>query len=245
MMRADDRKAEQLRRLTITPHIFDYADGSVLFEQGKTKILCAVTRSKDVPIFLRGKGQGWLTAEYAMLPASTPVRSPRETSLARRNGRVVEISRFIGRALRCVTDLKNFGEYTVTIDCDVLQADGSTRCAAICAAQAALNVAVTRWLEAGIIKKSILITQIAAVSVGLEDGGNKVLLDLDAGEDNGIGGDFNFVLTHDNEIVEVQGTAEQGAISWQKFDAMCELATAGTKQINNFIAVQTNPVLQR
>jgi len=231
MTRADGRRPDQLRQIRITPHIFEYADGSVLFEQGKTKILCAVTRSKDVPSFMRGKGVGWLTAEYALLPASTPTRSPREAVLGKRNGRVVEISRLIGRVLRCVVNLQTFGEHTITIDCDVLQADGSTRCAAICAAQAALNFANTRWLEAEVIAESILTTQVAAVSVGLEDHGEMVLLDLDAQEDNGIGGDFNFVLTRDNSIVEIQGTAETGAISWQKFDEMRELAFAGVREI--------------
>ena len=245
MNRADGRKINQLRPLSLTPRIFEYADGSVLFELGKTKILCAVTRNKDVPVFLRGKGEGWLTAEYGLLPASTSVRSPREAVTGRRNGRAMEISRLIGRALRCVVDLKKFGEYTIVIDCDVLQADGGTRCAAICAAQAALNLAVNRWLEAGTIKESILKTQIAAVSVGLEDDGSRVLLDLDASEDNGIGGDFNFVLTTDNKIVEIQGTAELGAISWEKFDEMRVLACGGVNKLCSFITKHTSPLLRK
>lgn len=241
MMRSGGRLPDQLRSLAITQNIFEYADGSVLFEQGNTKILCAVTRSKDVPSFMRGKGKGWLTAEYALLPASTPIRSSREAVIGKRNGRVVEISRLIGRALRCVVDLELFGEYTITVDCDVLQADGSTRCAAICAAQAALNLANNRWLKTGVIAKSIVTAQVAAVSVGLEDCGDKVLLDLDAQEDNGIGGDFNFVLTNDNNVVEIQGTAEQQPIQWRHFDEMRLMAAAGIKKLCAFISEQTGP----
>jgi ribonuclease PH len=239
--RDDGRSAEQLRPLSLTKNVFTHADGSVLLSIGKTQVLCAVSLVEGVPVFLRGKGEGWLTAEYALLPASTAVRTPRDQLLGKRNGRSVEISRLIGRALRCVVNLKQLGEFTITIDCDVLNADGGTRCAAICGAQAALNLAVSRWLEADIIKQSILTAQLGAISVGVQD--TIILLDLTAQEDNTIDSDFNFVLTSDNHIIEVQGTAEQKVISWSKFEAMRKLATHGIEQLCAFIEQETNPLI--
>ena len=243
MYRIDGRTAEQLRPLSLTKNIFTHADGSVLFCAGKTQVLCAVSLTEGVPVFLRGKGDGWLTAEYALLPASTSVRSPRDQFMGKRNGRSVEISRLVGRALRCVVNLKQLGELTITIDCDVLNADGGTRCAAICGAQAALNLAVHNWLDAGIIKKSPLISQLAAISAGVHNG--SVLLDLDAQEDNAVESDFNFVLTSDNAIVEIQGTAEQKAVTWVKFDAMRALASNGVDQLCKFIGKETAPIIIR
>ena len=237
MKRADGREINQLRNLTLTKNIFEYAPGSVLFEMGKTKVLCAVTLTENVPPFLRGKGTGWLTAEYSLLPASTITRTFRESSSFKRNGRSVEISRIIGRALRSIVDLSQFGENTITIDCDVLQADGGTRCAAICGAQAALNLAVKHWLDSKFIKQTIIKDQVAAVSTGVYDG--TALLDLNAFEDNNIDSDFNFILTDKNEIVEIQGTAELGTVSWVQFDAMRELAVQGTKELSSFIKEQT------
>ena len=242
MYRVDGRTAEQLRPLSLTKNVFDHADGSVLFSIGKTQVLCAVSLNEGVPVFLRGKGEGWLTAEYALLPASTSVRSPREQLLGKRNGRSVEISRLVGRVLRSIVNLKQLGEFTLTIDCDVLNADGGTRCAAICGAQAALNLAIHRWLDAGIIKKSILTTQLAAISTGIQNG--TVLLDLNAQEDNTIESDFNFVLTSDNAIIEIQGTAEQKVVSWDKFDAMRTLAHQGVDQLCAFISDNTQPLLK-
>lgn len=243
MYRVDGRTAEQLRPLSLTKNIFTHADGSVLFCVGKTQVLCAVSLTEGVPVFLRGKGEGWLTAEYALLPASTSVRSPRDQFMGKRNGRSVEISRLIGRVLRCAVNLKQLGEFTITIDCDVLNADGGTRCAAICGAQAALNLAIHNWLDAGVIKKSPLTAQLAAISAGVQNG--TVLLDLDAQEDNTIESDFNFVLTSDNTIVEIQGTAEQKTVSWDKFDAMRALASKGVEQLCAFISKETAPLVVR
>jgi ribonuclease PH len=228
MKRVDGRSVDELRELRLTINIFEYAAGSVLLELGKTKVLCAVTLSEGVPHFLRGKGNAWLTAEYALLPASTTTRSPRDSSV-RRSGRSVEISRIIGRSLRSVVSLNGIGEYTITIDCDVLQADGGTRCASICAAQAALNLADQRWRDMGIFDRSIIKNQVAAVSVGVS--ADETLLDLTAFEDNNIDSDFNFVLTDKDEIVEIQGTAEMGTVSWPQFSHMSELARRGTQDI--------------
>ena len=237
MKRADGRQVSQLRDLKLTPHIYEYAPGSVLFEIGRTKVLCAVTMAEGVPPFLRGKRTGWLSAEYALLPASTVTRSQRESISFKRNGRSVEISRLIGRALRSVVDLSHFGENTITVDCDVLQADGGTRCAAICGAQAALNLAVQYWLDVKFIKKTIIKNQIAAVSTGVYDG--VPLLDLNAFEDNNIDSDFNFILTDHNEIVEIQGTAELGTVSWPQFDQMRILAQKGVEELCSFIKANT------
>ncbi len=237
MKRADGRTVNQLRDLKLTSHMYEYAPGSVLFEIGRTKILCAVTMSEGVPPFLRGKGKGWLSAEYALLPASTVTRSQRESSSFKRNGRSVEISRIIGRALRSVVDLSLFGENSIMVDCDVLQADGGTRCAAICAAQAALNLAVQYWLDVKFIKKSIIKNQVAAISAGVFDGVS--LLDLNAFEDNNIDSDFNFILTDQNKIVEIQGTAELGTVSWVQFDEMRALAQKGVEELCSFIKENT------
>ncbi len=237
MKRSDGRNADQLRPLVLTQDIYEYAPGSVLFCLGRTKILCAVTLAEGVPNFLRGSGSGWLTAEYAMLPAATLERTQRESLSFKRNGRSVEISRIIGRVLRTVVDLSRFGEFTITVDCDVLQADGSTRSAAICAAQAALNLAVTHWLDVQVIQKTILKTQLSAVSAGIYDG--EPILDLCALEDNNVQTDFTFVLTNDARIVEIQGTAEHDAISWQQFTQLHELACKGTRQLCEYIKKQT------
>jgi len=238
MKRVDGREVNQLRELRLTTNVFEYAAGSVLFEIGKTKILCAVTLNEGVPRFLRGKGKGWLTAEYALLPASTVTRSPRESSSFRRNGRSVEISRIIGRSLRSIVDLEKFGEYTISVDCDVLQADGGTRCAAICAAQAAMNLADKYWQDVKLIQQSIIKNQVAAISTGVYEG--TALLDLSAFEDNNIDTDFNFVLTANDEIVEIQGTAEMGTVSWSQFDQMRVLAQKGTQEIASFIKEKTS-----
>lgn len=229
MTRIDGRAADQLRSITIVPGVFEYAPGSALFQLGKTKVLCAVTISPTVPGFLKGKGTGWLTAEYSLLPASTPMRSARESYVVR-NGRSTEISRLIGRVLRSVVDLTVLNEYTITVDCDVLQADGGTRCASICGAQVALDMAVKHWRASGFLTQPLIKNRLAAVSVGVSAQA-EVLLDLNAQEDAAIAGDFNFVLTSDSSIVEIQGTGETAGVAWHQFDRMRELAIAGTAQI--------------
>ena len=228
-MRVDGRRCDQLRTMRITYDIFEYAAGSVLFELGKTKVLCAVTLQQTVPTFLKGKKTGWLTAEYAMLPVSTTNRTPRELSSASRNGRSVEISRLIGRSLRAAVNLDAIGERTIMIDCDVLQADGGTRTACITGAYLALEQAVQKWLSLKIIDTSPLLEPIAAVSVGLKNG--QPLLDLDCAEDNTVDADYNFVITKSGGIVEVQGTSEKQAVEWSVLQEVCLFAIYGAQDL--------------
>ncbi len=227
--RFSGRAADQLRPISITYNVLEYTAGSVLFQIGRTKLICAITLQNNVPAFLKGKKTGWLQAEYAMLPAATHVRKEREVVGCKRNGRSVEISRLIARSLRSIVDLTALGERTITIDCDVIQADGGTRTAAISGAYAALRVAIDRWLRQGILQKDILKESIAAVSVGVTSGG--LLLDLDYAEDNDIIADFNFVLTASGLLVEVQGTAEQAPIDWSLMHSMYVMALKGVKEI--------------
>ncbi len=227
--RLSGRKYDQLRDMSISYNVFGYAPGSVLFELGNTKILCAVTLQAGVPPFLKGKKKGWLTAEYAMLPTSTHSRSVRDSSSVKKNDRSVEISRLIGRSLRAVVNLDLIGERTIHIDCDVLQADGSTRTACITGAYKALQSAVQLWLAQGDITQTIITGAVAAVSVGILNG--QPLLDLDYQEDSIIDADYNFVLTDAGTIVEIQGTAEKQSLSWQEFDAMAAYARLGVNQL--------------
>jgi len=228
--RADGRSCDQLRPIRVTYDAFGYASGSVLFEIGNTKVLCAISLNVGVPPFLKGKRTGWLTAEYAMLPTSTVTRTQREAITQKRSGRGTEISRLIGRALRAVTNLDILGERTITIDCDVLQADGGTRTAAISGAYLALKEAETRWLAAKIIHEPCVLGDIAAISVGVVDG--IPMVDLDCAEDNRAEGDFNFVLTSEGNIIEIQGAVEHGnAIPWSNFDTIRNLAVNGVKTL--------------
>jgi len=228
-VRNDGRTYDQVRSLKITSDPFGYADASVLFELGQTKVLVGVTMQNGVPRFLKGRGTGWLTAEYAMLPSSTRQRMTRESYMQKRNGRSVEISRLIGRCFRCVVDLDLIGERTITIDCDVLQADGGTRGACISAAGIALQIAVTRWLREGVLRKNCIKDSIAAVSVGIVQG--KIYLDLCQEEDNHTQVDFNFILTKCGNIVELQGTSEKAPMSWENFGELKKLALRGVSHI--------------
>lgn len=228
-VRKNNRSYDQLRDLKISYDVFGYAPGSVLFELGNTKVLCTVNIAVGVPPFLKGTKTGWLTAEYAMLPNSGHNRSMRESSQAKRNDRAVEISRLIGRSLRAVVDLSSIGERTIFIDCDVLQADGSTRTASITGAYLALKMAIRQWLAAGDIARSILTDAVAAISVGISN--HQSLLDLDYEEDSAIDADYNFVLTKSGAIVEIQGSAEKGTVSWDQFEQLKELAVQGNKKL--------------
>jgi ribonuclease PH len=230
--RAHHRAFDKIRSPQVTYDIFPYALGSVLFQLGETKILCSVTMQAGVPHFLRGKKRGWLTAEYALMPASTPIRTVREVTANKRNGRTVEISRLIGRSLRAVVDLEVLGEQTIFIDCDVLQADGGTRTACISAACLALKVAQMRLLAQQSITRPFLKEDIAGISVGLSNNGP--LLDIDFIEDSSINADFNFVLTRSLKIVEVQGSAERMPLSWQEYEQMHLLAQQGVGELFNF-----------
>ena len=219
------RAADACRPLKITRGFTRYAEGSVLIEQGQTRILCNASVETRVPSFLRGSGQGWITAEYAMLPRSTTSRSPRESRKGKPTGRSVEISRLIGRSLRAALDMQALGENCITIDCDVLQADGGTRCAAITGSMVALADAVAWMRQQGMIETDPIRHFIAAVSVGIV--GGKAYLDLDYELDSAADVDLNVVMTDDHRFVELQGTAEREPFSDRQLTRMKNLAAQG------------------
>jgi ribonuclease PH len=224
-MRPSGRAADELRPIRFTRGYTRHAEGSVLVEFGETRVLCTATVENGVPGFLRGKGQGWVTAEYGMLPRATHTRSAREAARGRQSGRTQEIQRLIGRSLRAVADLRALGERTVTIDCDVLQADGGTRTAAITGGYVALVDAVAALTRRGDLLKSPLHGQIAAVSVGIC--GGVAVLDLDYAEDVEAETDMNVVMNGGGAFVEVQGTAEGHAFRRHELDELLNLAAAG------------------
>jgi ribonuclease PH len=230
-MRPSHRQPSQLRPLRITRHFTRHAEGSVLIELGDTRVLCTASVEESVPPFLRGSGQGWVTAEYGMLPRSTHTRSGREAAKGKQSGRTQEIQRLIGRALRAVTDLKALGERQITLDCDVLQADGGTRCAAITGAWLALNDACAQLLSNGRIAGNPLRDQVAAVSVGIYEG--LAVLDLDYAEDAHCDTDMNVVMTGAGGLVEVQGTAEGEPFTRTQMNQLLDLAQAGIHQLLN------------
>ena len=227
--RTEQRGANALRPVTITRQYTCHAEGSVLVEFGHTKVLCTASVEEKVPPFKRGSGEGWLTAEYGMLPRATHTRSDREAARGKQSGRTQEIQRLIGRSLRCVFDLKALGERTITLDCDVLQADGGTRTAAITGAFVAAHDAVT-WLQAqGKLRVSPIRDFVAAISVGIVQG--TPLLDLEYTEDAGCDTDMNVVMTASGGFVEVQGTAEGAAFSRDEMNALLGLADTGIRQL--------------
>jgi ribonuclease PH len=228
-MRTDGRKPRQLRPLTVTPGYLKTADGSVLIEVGDTRVICTAKLEDRTPQFLRNSGKGWITAEYGMLPGSSQVRIGREASRGRIGGRTHEIQRLIGRSLRAVADLKVFGEKTVWIDCDVIQADGGTRTASITGAYVALREAVSRWLTKGVLTANPIKDSVAAVSVGIVEG--KILLDLSYEEDSRAEVDMNFVMTGSGKFVEVQGTAENAPFSSKQMERMTEMAQEGIREL--------------
>ena len=224
MTRADGRRPDQLRPLVLEPDFLEQPHGSVLFSQGLTKVLCTASIQDGVPRWLYGKGRGWLTAEYSLLPASTGDRTEREASRGKQGGRTVEIQRLIGRALRAVTDFEKLGERTLWVDCDVLQADGGTRCAAISGAYVAAHRALDRFGLGRALTGSV-----AAASVGIVSG--TAVLDLDYAEDSSAEVDMNVVMTGSGELVEVQATAEKTAFGRGALDELLDLAEAGIGQI--------------
>ncbi|MEA5112678.1 MAG: ribonuclease PH [Geobacteraceae bacterium] len=228
-MRKSGFGAENLRDVKITRDYTKHAEGSVLVEFGDTKVICTASVEEGVPPFLRGKGSGWLTAEYSMLPRATQTRSPRESSRGRVGGRTHEIQRLIGRSLRAVTDLTLLGERTVYIDCDVIQADGGTRTASITGAFVALSDAMRKLTSTGVLKRNPILEAVAAVSVGIVDG--VILLDLNYEEDSSAEVDMNFVMTASNRFVEVQGTAESKPFGIEEMDAMRSLAISGITRL--------------
>jgi ribonuclease PH len=233
-MRRDGRGPDALRPVRFTRHFTCHAEGSVLIEFGRTRVLCNASVEDGVPPFLRGKGQGWVTAEYGMLPRATHSRSPREAARGKQSGRTQEIQRLIGRSLRAAVDLAGLGERTITVDCDVLQADGGTRTAAITGAYVAMADACGALRARGLLADSPLHGQVAAVSVGIVRG--LVMLDLDYGEDSEAETDMNVVMNNGGAFIEVQGTAEGHAFRRHELDALLNLAASG---IGELCALQT------
>lgn len=231
MNRRDSRTPDQLRKIKITPNILDYAEGSVMVEFGNTRVLCAASYEAKAPQWLAGTGSGWVTAEYGMLPRSTHTRIKREKSQS--GGRTQEISRLIGRALRSCIDLKSLGEKQITIDCDVINADGGTRTAAVTGGFVALALALKKLNALSEIKTIPLKHYVAAISVGLYEENNVTtpILDLNYEEDSEIGTDMNFVMTDKNDFVEIQGTAEEGTFTKQQLLDMMSLAEIGCGQL--------------
>ena len=223
------KKDAQLRPITLERRFTQYAAGSVLIRQGNTWVLCTASIEEKVPPFLKGKGTGWVTAEYSMLPSSTKDRKDREIKRGKPDARSTEISRLIGRALRAAVDMEALGERTITVDCDVLQADGGTRCASITGGMVALADAVSRLLEKGLLKQSPIRHFIAAVSVGICDG--KPVLDLDYVHDSTAEVDLNVVMTSDGRYVEIQGTAEHNPFSEENLDDLRKLAAKGIRSL--------------
>ncbi len=227
MFRLDNRANDELRPVRIIPGLQAYAEGSALIELGKTKVICAVTVEERVPGFLRGEGRGWVTAEYAMLPRSTTTRTPRDEG--RTGGRAREIQRLIGRSLRAVTDLDALGERTLVVDCDVLQADGGTRTAAITGSYVALVQAIDSLMKRELIHFHPIKSGMAAISVGIV--GGEHLLDLCYDEDFWAEVDFNVVMTNEGMFVEIQGTAEGNPFSKESIDSLLSLAERGIKRL--------------
>ena len=225
MSRADGRRPDELRSLEIEPDFVEQASGSALISFGKTRVLCTASLEEGVPRWLSGSGRGWLTAEYSMLPASTGARTQREASAGKQKGRTVEIQRLIGRALRAVADMEALGERTLWLDCDVLQADGGTRCAGI----SGVYVAARRALDHVGLSR-VLTDSVAAVSVGLVAG--EALLDLDYEEDSAAEVDVNVVMAGDGRLIEVQATAERSPLDRPQLDELLDLAAAGIERIS-------------
>jgi ribonuclease PH len=229
MSRNDGRQPNELRPVTITPGFMRTATGSALIEQGGTRVICTASAQEGVPRWMTGQGRGWVTAEYGMLPASTGDRKQRDVSKGRPDGRTVEIQRLIGRALRGVVDFEALGERTVYLDCDVLEADGGTRCASITGAYVALHLAFQRLVDDGALASVPLNESIAAVSVGMVDG--TPMLDLDYSEDSTAEVDRNVVMTGDDGLVEVQATAERTPLTRASLDDLLALGAAGIERL--------------
>jgi ribonuclease PH len=227
--RPSGRPADALRYVRITRHYTKHAEGSVLIECGDTKVICTASVTERVPEFLRDRGQGWLTAEYGMLPRATHTRSDREAARGKQTGRTQEIQRLVGRALRAVFDLEKLGPRTLHIDCDVIQADGGTRCASITGAFVAAHDAVAKLLATGRLSESPIVDYVAAVSVGVHNG--TPVLDLDYAEDSQCDTDMNVVMTGAGRFVEVQGTAEGEAFTREEMNALLDLAQAGITRL--------------
>ncbi|HIU73550.1 MAG TPA: ribonuclease PH [Candidatus Aphodousia faecipullorum] len=237
LQRSYQRTPAQMRPLRFTTHFTKYAEGSVLVEVGETKVLCNASVLATVPRFLTGRDEGWVTAEYGLLPRSTGTRTDREAVKGKQSGRTQEIQRLIGRSLRAVVDRKKINGFTIHLDCDVLQADGGTRCASISGAWVALALAVRSMLDKGQITESPIKANVAAISAGIYDG--TPVVDLDYIEDSHCGTDMNFVMTSDNRFVEIQGTAEGEPFTDEEMSQMTQLARDAIAQI---IALQNDAI---
>ena len=229
MKRNDGRKINDLRKIKITPNFMDFAEGSCLFEIGNTKVVCTASVEEGVPHFLRGKGTGWITAEYGMLPRSCNTRIAREAAKGKLGGRTQEIQRLIGRSLRSIVNMNKLGERTVWMDADVIQGDGGTRCASITGCFIALGLALKKMKKEGILYEIPLLDYVAAISVGIIDG--KEALDLDYSEDSKADVDMNVVITGKGKLIEIQGTAEGNPFSVSEMNKLVDLAKRGTKNI--------------
>lgn len=228
-MRHNNRPPNQLRPVRIVPHYLPHTHGSAFIEMGNTHLICTATVEENVPPFLKGQNQGWITAEYGMLPASTASRMRREAAAGKQSGRTQEIQRLIGRALRAAVDLSALGERQITIDCDVIRADGGTRTAAITGGFVALSLAINGLIQSGKLERNPIHSHIAAVSAGIV--GGQALLDLDYIEDSGCDSDVNIVMTESGKIIEIQGTAEGHFFSRDELNALLDLAQNGITQL--------------
>lgn len=228
-MRPSGRAFDQLRDINITRHYTKHAEGSVLVEFGETKVICTASATEGVPRFLKGTGEGWVTAEYGMLPRSTHSRMDREAARGKQGGRTLEIQRLIGRSLRSAIDMKSFGENTIVVDCDVIQADGGTRTAAITGGMIAVVDALYHLKRKGLIKNEPLKHLVAAISVGIYQG--QPVLDLDYAEDSNAHTDMNVIMNEQGKFIEVQGTAEDGAFDMEELNALLELARFGIAEL--------------
>ncbi len=228
-MRPSGRTPDQMRSITMEPAFTIHAEGACLVSFGNTRVLCTASVEERVPPFLRGKGEGWVTAEYGMLPRATHTRGSREAAKGKQSGRTQEIQRLIGRSLRAVVDLKKLGERQITLDCDVLQADGGTRTASISGAWVALRIAVDRLIAQGLLKEDPIVQKVAAISCGIHQG--TPVLDLDYIEDSGAEADANFVLTGDSKLAEVQATAEGATFDEEELLRLLRLARIGCGEI--------------
>ncbi|WP_094547811.1 ribonuclease PH [Petroclostridium xylanilyticum] len=243
MARIDGRENNQLRQVKITRNFTKYAEGSVLIEMGDTKVICTATVEEKVPPFKKGLGEGWVTAEYSMLPRATQERNVRDINRLKLNGRTSEIQRLIGRALRSVVNLSMLGERTITIDCDVIQADGGTRTASITGGFVALLDALNKLVEAGTIEKIPVNSFVAAVSVGVAE--ENVLLDLCYGEDSHAKVDMNIIMNDKNQFIEIQGTGEESPFSKEEFNALLALGEQGIKELINIQKQAVQDILSK
>jgi ribonuclease PH len=234
-MRTEGRAADHLRSVRITPGFISQAEGSVLIEVGRTRVICTATVEETVPSFLKGQGKGWITSEYSMIPRATNTRTPRESTLGKKTGRTQEIQRLIGRALRASIELEKLGERQIWIDCDVIEADGGTRTASITGAFVALSLAIEKLLESRKLKENPVRSYVAAVSVGVIKG--VPMLDLDYPEDSTADVDFNVVMTDRDEFVEIQGTAERFPFSTAVLTELLDLGRSGIREL---IEIQRN-----